>query len=214
MNLQSFGVSWVDFVVLLVLGFGIWRGRKRGMSEECVDIVKWFVTVLAAGLLYRPLGQLLHETAGVFGLLGSYITAYLLVLLLVAIVFSYIRRGVGDKLIGSDVFGSGEYYLGMLSGMGRYTCILIVAFAFLHARYFSPEELKANEKYQLDNFGSNFFITLPDLQREVFSQSIAGRCVKEFLGFVLIESTTPGAGAPAINAKARERSIYDVLDKK
>ncbi len=202
MNLQSFGVSWVDFVVVLVLGFGIWRGRKRGMSEELVDIVKWVITVIAAALLYRPLSVILQQSTSFFSPLAGSVTAYLSIVAIIAVAFFYIRKRTEEKLTGSDTFGSGEYYLGMISGMARYACVLIVAFAFLHARQYSADEIKASEKYQMDNFGSHFFLTLPDLQRAVFSQSIFGRSVKEFIGFVLIVPVVPGAPD---NARARER---------
>lgn len=215
--MQALNVSWVDFVVAGVLGFGLWRGRKRGMSEEFFDIVKWVVTVVAAGFLYQPIGQFLSQSTSVLSTLACYVATYLVLVLLIAIVFSFIKRGAGEKIIGSDVFGSGEYYLGMLSGTFRYACILVVAFSFLNARAYSPEEIKASERYQLDNFGSSFFLTLPDLQREVFAQSMAGRCVREYLGFALIQPTPAGGkqlgGANNI-AHARERSVYDVLDKK
>ena len=215
--MDTLNISWVDFMVVGLLGFGLWRGRKRGMSEEFLDIVKWVVTVVAAGFLYQPLGQLISQSTSVLSTLACYVTTYLTLVLLIAIVFSFIRKGAGDKLIGSDAFGSAEYYLGMLSGSFRYACILLVAFAFLNDRHYSAEELKASEKYQLDNFGSSFFITLPDLQQEVFTRSMTGRCVREYLGFALIQSTPPGGkqlgGANNI-AHARERSVYDVLDKK
>lgn len=215
--MESLIVSWVDFVVVGALGFGLWRGRKRGMSEELLDIMKWIVTVIAAGFLYQPIGQLLSQSTSVLSTLACYIGTYLALVLIIAIAFSYIRRAVGEKLSGSDAFGSAEYYLGMISGTFRYACILIVAFSFLNARAYSPEEIKASEKYQLDNFGSSFFLTLPDLQKEVFSQSVAGRTVREYLGFALIQPTAPGGkqlgGANNI-AHARERSVYEVLDKK
>lgn len=215
--MQALSVSWVDFVVVAVLGFGLWRGRKRGMSEEFLDIVKWVVTVIAAGFLYHPIGQFVSQSTSVLSTLACYVATYLVLILSIAIVFSFIKRGAGEKLIGSDAFGSGEYYLGMISGTFRYACILVVAFSFLNARAYSPEEIKASERYQLDNFGSSFFLTLPDLQREVFAQSMAGRCVREYLGFALIQPTPAGGkqlgGADNI-AHARERSVYDVLDKK
>lgn len=215
--MDTLNISWVDFVVVAMLGFGLWRGRKRGMSEEFLDAIKWLVTVVAAGFLYQPIGQLISQSTSVLSTLACYISTYLMLILSIAIVFSFIRRGAGSKLVGSDVFGSAEYYLGMVSGFFRYSCIIVVAFAFLNARFYSAEEIKASEKYQLDNFGSSFFMTLPDLQREVFSHSMSGRCVREFLGFALIQPTVPGGkqlgGADNI-AHARERSIYDILDKK
>lgn len=202
MNLQSIGVSWVDFVVVLVLGFGIWRGRSRGMSEELVDIVKWVITVISGALLYGPLSILIQESTRVFTPLTASLIAYLTIVVVIAVAFFYIRKHTEERLTGSDTFGTGEYYLGMLSGMSRYACILIVAFAFLNARQYSAEELKASEKYQMDNFGSNFFMTIPDLQRAVFTESIFGRSLKEFAGFVLIVPVAPGAPD---TARAREK---------
>lgn len=217
MSLNALNLSWVDFLVVGLLGFGLWRGRKRGMSEEFLDIIKWAVTVVAAGLLYQPIGQMLSQSTSFLSTLACYVATYLALVLLIAIVFSFIRQKAGDKLIGSDVFGSAEYYLGMISGSFRYACILVVALAFLNARHYSAEELQASQKYQLDNYGSSFFITLPDLQQEVFSRSLAGRSVREYLGFALIQPTAPGGkqlgGADNI-AHARERAVYDVLDKK
>jgi hypothetical protein len=55
----------------------------------------------------------------------------------------------------------------------------------------------------MDNYGSSFFPTLPALQQQVFAQSICGRFVKEFMGFILIEPTTPGATAPSVRARER-----------
>ena len=96
-------------------------------------------------------------------------------------------------------------------------CIILVAMSFLNAKYYSPDAIRANTKYQQDNFGSSFFLTLPDLQQEVFKHSLAGRLAKDYLGEVLMKpSSSDGkslAGSETV-AHARERSMYDVLDKK
>ena len=134
MSFDTLHVSWVDFLVVGLLGFGLWRGRKRGMSEELLDIIKWVITVVVAGLLHQPIAQMIAQWTSALSTLASYVSTYLFLVLLIAIVFSYIRSGPGEKLVGSDAFGSAEYYLGMLSGSFRYACILIVAFSFLNAR--------------------------------------------------------------------------------
>src|SRR5215207_4696914 len=108
--LSNFSVSWVDFVILLLLGVGLWRGRKRGMSEELLDIFKWAIIVVAAGWFYEPGGRLLAK-ASVFSLLSCYVFAYFLIAVLTFGVFALIRGSVGAKIVGSDVFGPGEYYL-------------------------------------------------------------------------------------------------------
>lgn len=210
----SFG--WVDFVIVILLGVGLWRGKKRGMSEELLDIFKWAVLVVVAAVAYEPGGRMLAQTA-VFSLLSCYIFSYFTIALLVFAVFAFIRKGVGAKIVGSDVFGSAEYYLGMMAGVFRYSCIILVAMAFLNARYYSPEEMAASKQYQQDNFGSSFFVTLPDLQQEVFAHSFVGRLAHQHLHVAFIRPTAPdgkGLGADTDLGRRRERSVYEVMENK
>src|SRR5437867_4278949 len=137
MHAGSFIFGWVDLLVVILLVVGVLRGRKRGMSEELLDVIKWSLVVLVAGLLYEPTGRWFSQTT-VFSLLASYVFAYIFIAGLVIATFALIRNRVGDKLIGSDVFGRAEYYLGMVAGCYRYVCVMLVAMAFLNARYYSP----------------------------------------------------------------------------
>ena len=61
MRAGSFTVGWVDLLVVILLTVGVLRGRKRGMSEELLDVIKWTLIVLVAGLLYEPGGRWLSE---------------------------------------------------------------------------------------------------------------------------------------------------------
>ena len=216
MKLETFSVSWVDFVVAALLIVGVWRGRKRGMSEELLDIIKWAFIVAVAGFLYEPAGSYLAQ-ASYFSPLSCYIACYIGIALVIVIFFSFVRKAVGAKLVGSDTFGSTEYYLGMMAGLFRYACITIVGMAFLNARYYSPEEIQASQKYQLDNYGSSFFLTLPDLQKEVFQCSFSGKFAAEYLQVVLIRPSS-GEGKSLNDENnmghRRERSVYEMLDKK
>ena len=216
MNLENFSLSWVDLVVAALLVVGVWRGRKRGMSEELLDIFKWALIVAVAGFLYEPTGSYLAQVS-FFSPLSCYIACSSGIALVIVILFSFVRKAVGAKLVGSDTFGSTEYYLGMMAGMFRYTCIMIVGMAFLNARYYSPEEIQANQQYQLDNYGSSFFVTLPDLQQEVFKRSFSGKFAAEYLQAVLIRPTS-GEGKSLREAgdlgRRREQSVYEVLDKR
>ena len=140
---------------------------------------------------------------------------YALVILAFIILFGLLRRGLGGKLIGSDIFGAAEYYLGMCAGAVRYACIVVVVMALLNARYYRPDEIKAHIKYQQDNYGSVYFPTVCALQNEVFGESFTGRTIKTYLGMLLIRPTTPeekALGTAGI-IKARERNVYDVLEK-
>ena len=208
----SFG--WVDLAIVGLLIVGLVRGRKRGMSEELLDLLKWILILAAGAFAYEPLGSFLSGTT-MFSRLASYVATYFLIMVVLMLVFAFIRRQVGGKLLGSDLFGNAEYYLGMGAGFIRYSCILLVTMALLNARYYSPAEVKAHIKYQEDNFGSIFFPTLCSMQNEVFAQSFTGRLTREYLGVLLIKPTSPEDKSlgEATLIKARERNVYDVLEK-
>ena len=192
--MKDFSLSWVDCAVVVLLFVGLWRGRRRGMSEELLDIIKWALIVVLAGLGYQPIAQLLLSFTSVFGPLSMYVTTYMALALIITIIFSIIRKHAGAKLTGSDAFGSAEYYLGMLAGLFRYACIMIVGMSFLHAPLYTAEQVKAKIKYQEDNFGTTFFPSVPEFQRQVFKASMAGKFVDEYLQIVLIVPTAGGGG--------------------
>jgi len=216
--MENFSLSWVDFAVAMLLLVGVWRGRKRGMSEELLDIIKWALIVVLAGIGYQPVANLVLSFTSVFGLLSMYVAAYMALAILIAILFGIIRKQVGAKLVGSDAFGASEYYLGMLAGLFRYACIMVVGMSFLHAPLYTPEQIKANIKYQEYNFGTTFFLTVPDLQQQVFKGSFAGKFAEEYLQIVLITPTAGGGGDDLAGkdnaARARERSVNSLLDKR
>jgi len=182
---MNYSISWFDLLVVAVLMFGIWRGRRRGMSEELLDLLKWIAIVPVAGMVTLPLGKLLAE-ASPFSRLACNIAVYVTIALLVAGLFAMIRSAVGSKLVGSDAFGPGEYYLGMMSGAVRYACILIFSMSLVQARLYSQEEIAADERFQNDNYGDIRFPTLASLQTEVFKHSWSGRTTKNLLAKVLI----------------------------
>jgi hypothetical protein len=111
--------------------------------------------------------------------------------LLVLLLFAGIKRALGGKLLGSDIFGRSEYYLGMGAGLVRFSCILLTALALLNARYFSPIEVRAMEKYDQEWYGSSYFPGLHSLQTTVFDKSFTGQWIKQNLGFLLIKPTEP-----------------------
>lgn len=188
MNLDKLPFNWFDIAVPVVLFIGILRGRKRGMSEECLTMLRWVALVLVCAIAYEPIGRWL---AGIspFSMLFCYIIAYAVTAMAVASVFLLLKRAFSGKLIGSDAFGSGEYYLGMPSGMLRFACILMAGLALLNARLYPAGEIKAMQKFQNDNYGSQFFPTLQTVQEQVFAKSLIGPQIKRHLGFLLIRPT-------------------------
>jgi hypothetical protein len=37
----AFAFNWFDVALVLVLAFGFWRGRKRGMTKELLPTLQW-----------------------------------------------------------------------------------------------------------------------------------------------------------------------------
>jgi uncharacterized membrane protein required for colicin V production len=216
MSFETVQFGWVDFVTLIVLFLGIARGRKRGLSEELLDTLQWVAIVVAGGMLYEAVA-LTIGTSPIFGKLLYRIAGYLLVAMVVKLVFSFLKRHIGEKIVGSDLFGGWEYYLGMLAGMVRFACIYVFLLSFLHAPYYSPEMLAANAKYQDQNFGDIRFPTLGTLQHTVFKESFTGLATDAYLGPMLIsptESQPSDLRDGNSLAKKREQSIDALMSRR
>jgi len=193
MGLDQLPINAFDFGFIVFLFVGLLRGRKMGMSGELLPLLRWLAILFGCAAAYEPLGEFFNSSTGMFSNLVCYVMAYVGAGIVIVLLFAGVKRLMGDKLVGSTVFGGAEYYLGMGSGLVRFTCILLAALALLNARYFNPAEVKANEAYQNDMYGSNFFPGLHSLQVTVFEQSIVGRWIKDNLGFLLIKPTEPVA---------------------
>ncbi len=212
----EFSFDWIDLVVLSVLVIGVLRGRRRGISEELLDVLKWLAIVCVAAWVYGPAGLVLAQNT-MFSLLACYLAVYAVAVIAIAAVFSVIKQQIGTKLVSSDLFGKGEYYLGMFAGAFRYMCIMLVVMAFLHARYYTPQEVAASQKFQTENFGTIRFPTLMDVQQEVFTDSFVGRLVRDYLPATLIRPTVPedkGLAGENVIFRQHDRTINDVLDKR
>src|SRR5271169_5080955 len=135
MNLNSLPVNLFDVIVLAVLALGVFRGRKHGMSEELMNLVKWLEVIVGCALLYNPVGHWLAQSSP-FSLLASFLFVYAIGAMVILGVFAFFQHALGGKLVGSDIFGRSEYYLGMGSGVVRCGCMLLAALALLNARYF------------------------------------------------------------------------------
>ena len=191
MSLSQLPINLFDLVVIVVLAAGIFRGRKHGMSEELLSLLKWLAILLGCAAAYEPGAELIKQFTNMFSRLTCYLLAYVGGALLIFLLFVGIKRVFSGKLVGSDIFGRTEYYLGMGSGLVRVSCMLLAALALLNARYFSPTEVRAMEARDIDIYGSDFFPGLHSVQATVFNQSLTGPWIKENLGFLLIKPTEP-----------------------
>lgn len=197
-------VNWFDAALLVLLGFGFFRGRKNGMTKEVLPTVQWLIAIVAAGLAYGPVAQFYANT-GSLGKLWAGIFGYLTIALGVFTVFSGIKKVLLPRLTGSNVFGSAEYYAGMPSGMIRYACIAIFALALLNARSYSEAELLQQKLYNERWYGGGIYSgdyrpDLHEVQESVFKQSFTGPYIKNYLGMLLIQ-TGPDSGQKSAQAK-------------
>lgn len=207
-------ISWVDLVIVSVLIVGMVRGRKRGISEELLDMLKWVFIVLVGAFAYGPLGDLMADLTP-FSHYSCYVAVYGLVLVSGLVLFSSIKTAVGEKIVASDAFGDGEYYLGVFAGAFRYSLIILVILNFINARHYEPHEANARVQSQMKNFGMVFF-TMPQFQEEIFKHSFLGRQVDDYLSFFMIAPSSPEnkalGGSNNRRVNARERSFNEILD--
>ena len=198
--------NWFDGAVLFILVLGFFRGRKNGMSREALPLVKWLALVLVAGFYYPVVGQLLGNVAGI-GKSASNVLGYLLAAFAVIIVFMMFKRMLSDRMGENNFFGGGEYYLGIMAGMVRFSCMMLAVLALLNGPCYTAAELKARKEYKnrwygggMKEYSGDYIPDVPTVQTSVFKRSFLGPYVKEFLGPLLVET------APADTDKPQQKT--------
>jgi uncharacterized membrane protein required for colicin V production len=184
-------INWFDVAILVVIISGLYRGRRNGMSREILPFFQWLALMLVCGLGYEAVSPAFTNLG--FNKFQSNVAGYLALFVVVLIPFIFLRRIFREKIGGSDAFKGSEYYLGMVAGMIRYFCILIVALALLNARSYSDEELKANKDYALTWYSNDIFPDWHTLQTQVFVESLGGSIIKNKLDLLLIETPVKDA---------------------
>jgi uncharacterized membrane protein required for colicin V production len=212
MNFGKTQLNWFDLLVLGLVAFGIWRGRKRGMSEEVLDVLQWLCIVVVGALAYKALGQII-ASAMRFPPMYANLTGYACIAVIIKLVFTALKRAAGEKLVQSDAFGRLEYYLGMVAGVVRLCCILVFVLSFLHAKYISDAERRATAQMQQDNFGSISFPTISSLQHSVFYESISGTFIRQNLRAQLVQPAFGGLtfGGGDTMGRRREQAVEEVF---
>ena len=200
MTFNNLPINWFDVTLGAVLFFGLWRGRRNGMSKEALPVFQWLTLILASGMCYPLFAPTYANTLGT-GKVASAMLGYCTLALATLLVF-YILKGIFvPRLTGSNFFGGGEYYLGMVSGMIRFACILVAVLALLNAPFYTTADVKAHNAYVQRWFGGglysgNFFPDVNTIQEQVFKTSLTGPYLKKYLGTLLIETAPPSAKQP------------------
>jgi uncharacterized membrane protein required for colicin V production len=201
---QHFAFNWFDVALVLVLAFGFWRGRKRGMTKEFLPTLQWLAILLGAGFGHTYLADLYQQQGIVRPIFGNHfnertaalVSAYLTIALVIFIVFTAIKRKYNPKLEGSSFFGGNEYYWGVVAGLVRYLSMVVVTLALLHAPYYSTADIASAKAYNnrwygggLKDYSGDFIPRMDEVQDAVFKQSLLGPVIKERLALVLINTT-------------------------
>jgi len=201
MSTDKLPINWFDVTILVVLGFGIFRGRKNGMTKEVLPVIQWIIVIVAAGLGYGTVATFYNNTCGLSKLWAG-VLGYLSIALAIFMIFSVVKKVLMPRLTGSNIFGSAEYYSGMPSGMIRYGCVLIFALALLNARSYSAAEILQKKIYNERWYGGGIYSGdyVPDLhglQDSVFKESFTGPYIKNYLGVLLIQTGPDDSTGPA-----------------
>jgi uncharacterized membrane protein required for colicin V production len=226
LNKMSF--DYFDVFVVLWIILGVFIGRKRGMAQELLPVLQWIFIMILAGLFYNPVAQFLHQNANLELVLAS-ICGYFIIALVVHFIFLWVKNAVGEKLVGSDMFGRMEYYFGMAAGGIQFACMLICLIALVNVRIISAEEMARTEKMQEKNFEGIRFPTMGSMQHAILVDSICGRTVKDNLGPLLIASVvgnsngtkpkSPGSSSSAVGSvssatQKKDAELNDILSGK
>ncbi len=199
--LDKLPFGWFDVVLAAVLAFGLFRGRKNGMTKEVLPMFHWLATVLVCGLAYEMAGQMFINLSG-WTELTCYLLGYFTLMFLVYLAFHTLTKFLQPRLTGSNFFGSGEYYLGMASGMIRYACMLFVALALLNAPYYTAAEIKKEKDdahaiwgADMKDFSGGFFLAFhpSQMQEAVFEKAFTGKYIKQYAGVMLINTESAAA---------------------
>jgi uncharacterized membrane protein required for colicin V production len=209
---KNLAFSYIDAIVLIWLVVGLLRGRKQGMTQEILPLSFWVSTVLLAGYFNQPFGAFLRQyTGGAFDVQWSYIMAYGLIAFALALFFALLKHWLGDKLTGSDLFGRYEYYVGMLSGVVRFACMLFVLLALMHSRIVTQTELdniNTQMKKNLDDIHPPRYI-YGSIEQAIFSHSFSGKFVQENMSGLLIPTVTP---AERPSGESPKKKLQDAID--
>jgi uncharacterized membrane protein required for colicin V production len=197
--------NWFDVTVIVILGLGLFRGRKNGMSRELLPTLQWVALVLVCGLGYSVVAQLFRKATSL-DQLTSDVLGYLLLAFVVFLLIGIPKHKFADRLAVSNFFGTSEFYLGMLSGVVRFSCILLAALALLNAPFYNEEEILKQGEYDKTNYGgglyeASYFPHISTIQGEVFVKSFIGSCIKNYLRPLLINTAQPDAPKSSVPQK-------------
>ena len=209
-----------DGFLLVWLVIGFFRGRKNGMSTEVLLVLPWLLIIVAGGFFYRVLGGFLKQGVPAISQPWCNLLSYLFIAIILGLLCSKLRSVVGEKLIGCELFGKYEYYLGMLAGIVRFACIGFVFMAVLNFSIVTKADNDETVKMLRKNFEGFDLPTPRSIQQAVLFESFTGHHAQLYLSQYFINSNSSGpAATPAASpgpaaetiARSKERQMDEIL---
>jgi uncharacterized membrane protein required for colicin V production len=194
-------LSWFDVALLLVIVFGYWLGRRRGMTKQCLPALQWLSIMLGAGLGHPYVASLFEQYQLVTKHTQALMFGYLAIFAVLFIFFTILKSKLNPKLEGSNMFGGGEYHLAVIAGITQFLCMVLVALALLNGPIYTQADIAASKAYNnrwfgggMQQYSGDFIPSLYEIQDSVFKKSFAGKFIKDYLIILLINPVTPGSG--------------------
>jgi uncharacterized membrane protein required for colicin V production len=200
--------NWFDVAVLVLIAFGVFRGRKNGMTRELAPTLKWVTVVIVAGLAYPFAANFYVAECGIRSKLWSALLGYMSISGALFVIFIPLKDALKKRAENGGIFGGSEYYFGMCAGPIRYAFMILFVLALLNAKSYTAAEVAAKKAYNQRWYGGGIYSGdyMPDLhtaQTSVFKQSFLGPYIQTDLSVLLVQSG-PGSGgnSAAPNASA------------
>ncbi|HXF09159.1 MAG TPA: CvpA family protein [Desulfuromonadaceae bacterium] len=199
--------NWFDMAVILIILFGFYRGRRNGMSKECLPLLQWLILVPLCAFVYPIAGQC-YINFFKWDKLAAYVAGYVTLAAVVLIFFSILKKLFSERMANSDGFKRGEYVLGMFSGVTRMVCIIIVFLALLNAPVYTQQDIQKRAAYVKETYGGgtysgDYFPTVQEVQNQVFNKSFIGAVARNNIGMLLIngvDKKTTDAPKPKVTS--------------
>jgi uncharacterized membrane protein required for colicin V production len=194
--------NWFDVAVLVLLGFGVFRGRKNGMTRELAPTLQWVTVVLVAGLVYPFVANFFVADCGIRSKLWSALLGYMSIASVLFLAFVPIKNALKKRAENGGIFGGSEYYFGMCTGPVRYAFMIMFVLALLNAKSYTAAEIAAKKAYNQRWYGGGLYSGdyMPDLhtaQTSVFKDSFLGPYIQNNLSILLVQSGPGNAGGAA-----------------
>lgn len=120
----------LDYVVLAVLAISGFLGFRAGLFKKILGLVSFVVGLIFATKLMSPMGRVFHQSFGL-PLEGSYVLAFLLILVGIVVVQGILAKRIGELSAGTVILNrAGGTVLGLFQGILIASVILVTLSIF------------------------------------------------------------------------------------